>query len=229
MTEPLVTLYQAEWCPFSSAVRELLTELGIDAVLRQVEPWPEDRESLREVAGVDQIPVMVSEDGRVFRGTREIFVHLETRVPGRFAADHRQRYLDHRDARESDAAGQLLAHFHGDGDLEPADAPDATPADARVVDVPDASRYELLLGDRRIGLLAYHRGSGRIALTHTEVDPSCQGRGFGGLLAGTALSDARRQGVSVLPICPFIEAYIRSHPEYRELVAPQHRRGGAAT
>ena len=25
----LVTLYQAEWCPFSSAVREVLTELGI--------------------------------------------------------------------------------------------------------------------------------------------------------------------------------------------------------
>ena len=44
-----LTLYQAEWCPFSSAVREVLTELGIDAVIRQVEPWPEQREHLREV------------------------------------------------------------------------------------------------------------------------------------------------------------------------------------
>jgi len=26
----ILTLYQAEWCPFSSAVREALTELGID-------------------------------------------------------------------------------------------------------------------------------------------------------------------------------------------------------
>jgi len=33
-----LTLYQSEWCPFSSAVREVLTELGIDAVMRQVEP-----------------------------------------------------------------------------------------------------------------------------------------------------------------------------------------------
>ena len=28
----MLTLYQAEWCPFSSAVREVLTELGIDFV-----------------------------------------------------------------------------------------------------------------------------------------------------------------------------------------------------
>jgi len=28
----MLTLYQAEWCPFSSAVREILTELGLDFV-----------------------------------------------------------------------------------------------------------------------------------------------------------------------------------------------------
>jgi hypothetical protein len=27
----LPTLHQAEWCPFSSAVREVLTELGVDS------------------------------------------------------------------------------------------------------------------------------------------------------------------------------------------------------
>jgi len=72
----LVTLYQAEWCPFSSAVRELLTELGIDAVIRQVEPYPEQRDALRELAGTDQIPVLQAEDGRLFRGTHEIFVYV---------------------------------------------------------------------------------------------------------------------------------------------------------
>ena len=58
MADALVTLYQAEWCTFSSAVREVLTELGIDAVLRQVEPWPEQRGRLRELTGTDQIPVL---------------------------------------------------------------------------------------------------------------------------------------------------------------------------
>ena len=111
MAESSVTLYQAEWCPFSSAVREVLTELGIDAVVRQVEPWPEQRDRMREVAGTDEIPVLVAEDGRLFRGTREIFAHLATRPPGRFAADHRGRYAEHREARQADATGRLLQHF----------------------------------------------------------------------------------------------------------------------
>ena len=72
MPDSLVTLYQAEWCPFSSAVREVLTELGIDAVIHQVEPWPQQRDRLRALAGTDQIPVLQAEDGRIFRGTREI-------------------------------------------------------------------------------------------------------------------------------------------------------------
>jgi hypothetical protein len=31
----MIELFQAEWCPYSSAVRERLTELGIDLVARQ--------------------------------------------------------------------------------------------------------------------------------------------------------------------------------------------------
>jgi uncharacterized protein len=218
-----VTLYQAEWCPFSSAVREILTELGIDAVIRQVEPSPEQRERLREVAGTDQIPVLVAEDGRVFRGTREIFSHLRTRDPGRYAAAHRQKYAAHRDARESETTGQLLEYFRGTGDLESVE-PKAGPGDATVVNMPDASRYELMLDGHRIGLLAYRRRENRIALTHTEVSPSCQGRGFGGRLAAAALEDARRDGLVVAPLCPFIAAYIKAHPEYADLIAPEHRR-----
>ena len=67
----MLTLYQAEWCPFSSAVREILTEFGLDFVARQVEPWPEQRDGLRAVAGT-----LLPRAGRIeFRG-RDI-----TRLP----------------------------------------------------------------------------------------------------------------------------------------------------
>jgi len=39
----VITLYQAEWCPFSSSVRERLTELGVDFVARQVQPKEDER------------------------------------------------------------------------------------------------------------------------------------------------------------------------------------------
>jgi predicted GNAT family acetyltransferase len=212
----VVTLYQAEWCPFSSAVREVLTELGIDFVARQVEPWPEQRGELRDVASTDQIPVLQTEEGQLYRGTRAIFAHLRERDGWRFAAGHRRRFADHRDSRESDAAGQLIEYFRDSDELE---AATGSVTDAEVVDVPEASRYELRLDGRLIGLAAYRRRDGRIAFTHTEVDESCEGRGFGSLLAARALEDARRQGLEVIPLCPFIAHYIKRHPEHEPLVA----------
>ena len=220
MAEQALILYQAEWCPFSSAVREVLTELGIDFVARQVEPWPNDRAELRDVAGTDQIPVLQAEDGRLYCGTREIFAHLHEREPWRFAAAHRRRFADHRDARESDATGQLIEFFRGTDELE---AASGSPDDAEVVDVPEASRYELRLGGRLIGLAAYRRRDARIAFTHTEVEESHEGQGFGSRLAAEALADAARQGLEIVPLCPFIAHYIERHPEYEQLVASGYR------
>jgi predicted GNAT family acetyltransferase/glutaredoxin len=216
----VLTLYQAEWCPFSSAVREVLTELGVDFVARQVEPWPKERDELRAVAGTDQIPVLQTEDGRLYRGTREIFAHLRDRDQWQFATSHRRRFADHRDARESDAPGQLVEYFRGRAELEVVAGP---AAEAEVVDVPQASRYELRLGGRLIGLAAYLRRNGRIAFTHTEVDESCEGRGLGSRLAAAALEDAGREGLEVVPLCPFIAHYIERHREYEKLVASGYR------
>jgi len=107
----MLTLYQAEWCPFSSAVRELLTELGIEFVARQVEPWPEEPAQLRELAGTDEIPVLQADDGEVYRGTREIFVYLRGLEAWPYATEHRQRYAEHRPARLGDVTARILERF----------------------------------------------------------------------------------------------------------------------
>ena len=105
-------------------------------------------------------------------------------------------------------------------ELEPAGE---APAEAEVVDVPEKNRYEFWLDGRLIGLASYRRRESRITFTHTEVDESCEGRGFGSLLAKAALEDARREGLEVAPLCPFIAHYIKRHPEYAELVASRYR------
>jgi len=103
----VIELYQAEWCPFSAAVRERLTELGLDVVAHPVEPWPEQRTVLVERAGTDSIPVLLA-DGRQFVGTREIFAFLDTFESPPTAVEHRRRYHEHRPARERDVTGELL-------------------------------------------------------------------------------------------------------------------------
>ena len=212
----MLTLYQTEWCPFSSAVREVLTELGIDFVARQVEPWPEQRADLLERSGSDLTPVLETEDGRFLQGTRAIFGYLQNTEPWAHADAHRRRFLDHHDARVSDAPGRLVEYFRASPGGEPSGEP-------TVVNVPEASRYELRDGERMIGEAAYHRRDGRIAFTHTEVDEALEGRGRGGALVGTALDDARREGLEVVPLCPFVAAYIERHPEYQDLVAATYR------
>jgi predicted GNAT family acetyltransferase len=216
MADGLPVLYQAEWCPFSSAVREVLTELGIDFVARHVEPWPKDRAGLRALAGSDLIPVLEAPDGQLFRGTRAIFDHLRTQEPWAFAAAHRRRFAAHADARVTDVAAQLLEYFRETDELEQAPSLDAEPV---VVHVPEAQRYELRLDGRLVGLLAYRPRDGVVVMTHTEVDPSCSGRGWGTRLVLAALEDVRAAGLAVVPLCPFVAAVIRRHPAYRDLVA----------
>jgi uncharacterized protein len=217
----VLTLYQAEWCPFSSAVREILTELGLDFVARQVEPWPEQRAVLRDISGSDRIPALETEDGRFFSGTRAIYGYLRGLEAWEYAAEHRRRFVDHKPARESDAVGQLVELFEPSEETEITGAPE----DAEVVDVPESSQYELRLGDRRIGVAAYHRrqNTNRIAFVHTEVDPACEGRGFGGKLVAAALEDVRRKGLEVVPLCPFMAHYMATHPEVHDLLASGHR------
>jgi len=90
--------------------------------------------------------------------------------------------------------------------------------DPVVTHVPERSRYELRLGDELIGLADYHRRDNRIAFTHTEVDPDRRERGLGSRLVKAALDDAERQGLDVIPLCPFVARYIEEHPEYAKLV-----------
>jgi glutathione S-transferase len=93
----MIQLYQAEWCPFSKIVRQRLSELGVDYVTRQVAPFPEDRDALREATGHDSIPVAVLEDGTVLGGdTREILEAIEAlHEPGPWEEGHREQEARH--------------------------------------------------------------------------------------------------------------------------------------
>ena len=97
-------------------------------------------------------------------------------------------------------------------------------SDIEVVDNPDEQRYEARAGDGTVlGFSQYRRTPDRVVFTHTEVDPSQEGQGVGSRLARGALDDVRRAGLTVLPQCPFIKAYIDRHPDYADLVdAPVH-------
>ena len=97
------------------------------------------------------------------------------------------------------------------------------PADIRVVDVQDRSRFEIQVGGEVAGFSEYRRRPGMIAFVHTLTDPRFEGQGLASQLVRTALTEARSDGLSVLPFCPFVRAYIAGHTEYLDLVPDDMR------
>jgi uncharacterized protein len=87
-----------------------------------------------------------------------------------------------------------------------------------VIDNPELSRFEAHVDAVLIGKAVYTLRDGLVVFTHTEVDPAMQGQGIANQLAGTALDLVRASGRRVVPLCPFISAYIGQHPEYADLV-----------
>lgn len=82
---------------------------------------------------------------------------------------------------------------------------------------PGNGRFEAQV-DGRVAELTYSRSGNTLVIDHTGVPPSGRRRGIGGRLAKAALEYARAGNLTVDPVCPFVSAYIRAHPEYQSLV-----------
>ncbi len=67
--------------------------------------------------------------------------------------------------------------------------------------------------------MAYSRaGAGIIIIDHTDVPAALRGRKVGERLVRQAIEDARREGVAIVPLCPFAKAQIDRHPEWQDMV-----------
>jgi len=85
---------------------------------------------------------------------------------------------------------------------------------------PEASRYEARVDGDLAGYAEYLLRDGEIVFTHTVVADAFEGRGVGSVLVRAALDDVRGTGGrTVVPRCPFVEAWIEKHPDYRPLAA----------
>jgi len=88
----------------------------------------------------------------------------------------------------------------------------------QISDNADDSRYEARVGSKLAGFAQYQLTKDLIVFTHTVVDPAFEGKGVGSALARAALDDVRGTDRKVLPLCPFIKAWIEHHREYVDLV-----------
>ncbi|AKU14652.1 GNAT family N-acetyltransferase [Luteipulveratus mongoliensis] len=81
-------------------------------------------------------------------------------------------------------------------------------------------RYEISVGDSVAGFAQYVDHSGQRIFFHTVVDDAYAGQGLASKLVTFALDDTRTEGLRVVPVCPYVAAFVKKHQEYGDIVDP---------
>ena len=77
-----------------------------------------------------------------------------------------------------------------------------------------ARRFEAVV-DKLLARCDYRMHGNTMMLVHTEVPPQLEGRGLASKLVGAAFEHA----MDVLPVCSYVSAWTRRHPEVEPLLA----------
>ncbi|MGB3143769.1 MAG: GNAT family N-acetyltransferase [Maribacter sp.] len=89
--------------------------------------------------------------------------------------------------------------------------------DFEIVDNPEKKRYEATV-EGAMARIEYIKAQDKIYLTHTEVPQALEGKGVGSKLVSKVLEDIDQQGLTLIPLCPFVALYLKRHPEWKRLV-----------
>ena len=79
-----------------------------------------------------------------------------------------------------------------------------------VVYLPDGSEAEMTYS---------RRDANTIIADHTGVPPQYRGQGIAEVLVKTAMDHARQTGGKIVPVCSYVVAQFRRHPEWADLKA----------
>jgi predicted GNAT family acetyltransferase len=85
--------------------------------------------------------------------------------------------------------------------------------ESRVIDNSDAGRYELRVDTNLVGWIDYRRAGDTVALVHAEVREERRGQGLAEEMTRDALADLKRRALKAEPLCPYVVAYARRHPD----------------
>lgn len=78
-------------------------------------------------------------------------------------------------------------------------------------------RYSIVHGSGESELVYSVVSPQKVSADHTQVASGHEGEGVGLLLLRELIADARGKGLQILPLCPFVTAERRKHPEWSDV------------
>lgn len=85
-------------------------------------------------------------------------------------------------------------------------------------------RYEIAVDGEPAGFTAYLDDGEQRIFYHTEVPDRFGGRGLAGRVVSHALNDTRTAGLRIVPVCPYVAKWVRTHHDVDDVldrVTPQ--------
>ena len=87
-------------------------------------------------------------------------------------------------------------------------------------DAGNGGRYVVYLPDGSEAELTYsRRDKSTLVADHTGVPPAYRNEGIALKLVEAAMADARAEGTRIVPLCSYVAAQFRRHPEWADLRA----------
>jgi predicted GNAT family acetyltransferase len=83
--------------------------------------------------------------------------------------------------------------------------------------VQEKNRYEIRIDGQPVGFAAYRDKGDQRVFYHTEIDEAFGGRGLSTVLVTQALTEAREAGKRIVPVCPFVAAYLKKHDGFADI------------
>jgi predicted GNAT family acetyltransferase len=81
-----------------------------------------------------------------------------------------------------------------------------------IIDNESKARFEVTI-EGHLADLTYKLDGDRIVLIHTGVPKELEGHGLAAELVRFAIARAVRDGLTIVPICPYARSYFQKHPE----------------
>ena len=79
-------------------------------------------------------------------------------------------------------------------------------------------RYVTIVDGHEAEMTFSKAGASTIIIDHTGVPDALKGRGVGLALVARGVEDARAEGRTIIPLCPFAKAQIVRHPEWQDVL-----------
>ena len=82
-----------------------------------------------------------------------------------------------------------------------------------VIDEKGYGHFYISENDEQLGEMEISIAGSNLTVYHTEISEKAEGKGFAKKLLKEMVGHARKNNLKVIPLCPFVHAQFKRHPQ----------------